>query len=63
MSPEPSGFLNPRNALEQEYRGAVEDLRGEVGDPRTLRARWKFWRARRRHWRERVVRPSRTADW
>jgi hypothetical protein len=63
MSDESSGFLNPREGLEQEYQRAVEDLRGEVGDPRTLRERWTFWRARRRLWREKVIRPSRSANW
>jgi hypothetical protein len=64
MSPERGGFVNPRDALEQEYRRAVEDLRREVGDPKTLRDRWPFWRARRRRlWRDKVVRPSRSANW
>jgi hypothetical protein len=63
MSPESSGFVNPRDALEQEYQRALEQLRRELGDPKTLRERWAFWRVRRRLWREKVIRPSRSASW
>jgi hypothetical protein len=62
VSPESRGFLNPRDAVEQQYQRAVEDLRREVGDPETLRDRWRFWRARRRLWREKVVLPARSGN-
>jgi hypothetical protein len=63
VSPDSSGFLNPREALEQEFQRAVEDLRREVGDPKSLRDRWRFWRARRRLYMEKVVHPTRSANW
>jgi hypothetical protein len=63
VSRESKGFLNPRDGLEQQYRRAVEDLRREVGDPKTLADQWRFWRARRRLWREKVVLPIRSGNW
>src|SRR6266508_1783830 len=44
--PYPSAVF-ARDALEQQYQRAVEDLRREVGHPKKLRDRWRFWRARR----------------
>jgi hypothetical protein len=58
-----SGFVDPRAALEQEYNAAVERLRREVGDPRTLADKWRFWRSRRRLWKKMVGKPRRSADW
>jgi hypothetical protein len=63
VSPNSSGFLNRREALEQEFQRAVEDLRREVGDPKSLRDRWRFWRARRPLYMEKVVHPTRSANW
>jgi len=63
VSPESSGFLSPRDALKQEYQRAVDDLKREVGDPTTLRDRWRFWTTRRRIYREKVIRPTRSANW
>lgn len=58
-----SGFVDPLAALEQEYHAAVERLRREVGVPRTLGDRWRFWRSRRRLWQDVVIKPRRSADW
>jgi hypothetical protein len=63
VTPESGGLLNPRDALEQGYKRALEDLRGEVGDPKTLRGRWRFRGSRRRLYMEKVVLPTRSADW
>jgi len=58
-----SDFIDPRAALQQEYEAAVENLRREASDPRTLRDKWRFWGARRRLWKYKVVRPGRSASW
>ena len=54
MSPESSGIVDPREGLVREYQRAVEELRRDLGEPQTLRDKWRFWRARRRLWREKV---------
>lgn len=63
MSPESSDIVDPREGLVREYQRAVEDLRRDLGDPQTLRDKWRFWRARRRLWREKVALPTRSARW
>jgi hypothetical protein len=54
--------VDPHPGLDKQYEAAVERLRREMGDPRTLREKWRFWRRRRRLWKEMVVRPRRTAN-
>jgi hypothetical protein len=56
-------FIGPRASLEAEYGAAVERLRRERGEPRTLRERWRFWLERRRLHRELVEIPRRAANW
>lgn len=41
-----------RRPLEAKYRAALERLRGRVGNPWTMRERWRFRRESRRLWRE-----------
>lgn len=60
---EGNGFIDPLAALEKEYEAALELLRREMGEPRTLGQKWRFWRRRRRLWRETVVLPRRSANW
>ncbi len=57
------GFVDPLPALKKEYEAAVERLRRETGDPRTLRQKWRSWRTRRRLWKDMVAKPRRTGNW
>jgi hypothetical protein len=57
------GFIEPTPGLERDYETAVDRLRQEKGDPKTLRERWRFWRSRRRLWRDLVARPRKSAHW
>jgi hypothetical protein len=49
--------------LQKNYEAAVEALRGELGHPKTIIERWRFWRQRRRLRMDLVVRPRRSANW
>lgn len=56
-------FIDPLPALQKEYEAAVERLRRETGDPRTLRQKWRSWSTRRRLWKDMVVKPRRAGNW
>jgi len=57
------GIVDPRPALEAEYRAEVERRRVTFEVEHGLVARWRWWRARRRIYDEMVTQPLRSARW